>query len=61
MRAPNPPRRAGGQSLVEYLLVCASLAAALFLPYVDGRSVAVLLASTLVEYLRGASFVTSIL
>lgn len=54
-------RQGGGQVLAEYLVVVTGLAAALFLPYVDGHSVAVLLVRSLLGYLRGATFVTSIL
>lgn len=50
-----------GQMLAEYLVVVTALAAALFLPYAGGRSVAVLLVQGLLGYLRGLSFVTSIL
>ncbi|MGC4027970.1 MAG: hypothetical protein QM696_03725 [Steroidobacteraceae bacterium] len=56
-----PRSQVRGQALAEYLIVCAALTAALFLPYAEGHSVAALLASALVEYLRGLSFVTSIL
>jgi hypothetical protein len=53
--------RCTGQVLAEYLLVVAALVLALFLPYVDGDSVAVLLARSLLEFFRGMSFVMSIL
>jgi hypothetical protein len=53
--------RARGQTLIEYLVVCMALAMALFLPYVQGESVTVLLARTLFENFRGTSFVMSII
>ena len=54
-------RASAGQGLLEYLLVIAALTAALFLPHFDGRPAIVLLVHSLLEYMRGASFLTSIL
>lgn len=55
------PRASCGQCLPEYLLVCTALALALFMPYAGHRPAAAVLASGVLEYLRGLSFVTSIL
>lgn len=52
---------ATGHGLVEFIVVAAALAAALFLPHLDGRPVIGLLVHSLVEYLRGTAFLTSIL
>mgnify|MGYP005830328575 CR=1 FL=1 len=53
--------RATGHGLVEFIVVAAALAAALFLPYLDGRPVVGLLVHSLIEHLRGTAFLTSIL
>jgi hypothetical protein len=53
--------RAGGQVLVEYLVVCTALAAALFLPYVDGRSVVALLVAAMFEWFRAQAFLVSVM
>lgn len=47
--------------MVEFLLVCAVLAIALFLPYLQGRSVTSLLVQALLECFRARSFLVSIL
>jgi hypothetical protein len=54
-------RQGAGQAMVEYLVVIVALVLALFLPYVEGQSVTVLLARALLDYFRGLSFVLSIL
>jgi len=53
--------RKRGQAMAEFLLVGAALTAALFLPYLHGRSVAGLLLHALMEYFRARSFLLSIL
>lgn len=53
--------RARGHAMTEYLVVCLALATALFTPWLDGSSVASLLATSLLAYQRGLSFITSIL
>jgi len=50
-----------GQAMAEFLLVSASLAIALFFPYLDGRCVASLLVHALMEFFRAGSYLTSIL
>jgi hypothetical protein len=50
-----------GQAIAEYLIVAAVLALALFLPFLNGDSVAVLLARSLFVYFRAMSFIVSIL
>jgi hypothetical protein len=55
------PHRQSGQAFAEMLLLGAALSAALLLPFIDGQSVATLLLSTLVDYLRSQSFLLSIL
>lgn len=49
-----------GQAMLEFLLVCAVLVIALFLPYLDGRSVTSLLLHALMEVFRARSFLVSI-
>jgi hypothetical protein len=56
-----PRRRQSGQAIAEFLLLAAALSAALLLPFLQGRSVATLLLSTLGDYLRSQSFLLSIL
>ena len=58
LRRPNASR---GQAAVEFLLLATVLVIALFLPYVDGRSVVSLLLQALMECFRAQSFVISIL
>lgn len=58
---PPPACHCSGQVLPEYALACAVLALALFVPWNGQRAIAVELAASLFEYLRGVSFVTSIL
>lgn len=53
--------RDSGQALVEFLVVTAALAVALFVPFAQGRSVASLLWHALVEHFRAGSFLVSIL
>jgi len=53
--------RQQGQAMAEFLLVGTALAMALFLPYVDGRSVAGLLLHALMECFRARSFLISIM
>jgi hypothetical protein len=50
-----------GQAMVEFLLVSAVLAVALFLPYLEGRSVTSLLVHASMECFRARSFLISIL
>lgn len=50
-----------GQAMAEFLVIVAVLALALFLPYVEGQSVASHLARALMDYLRTRSFLISIL
>jgi hypothetical protein len=50
-----------GQAMVEFLLVATVLVLALFLPYVQGRSVTSVLLHALVEYFRARSYLVSIL
>jgi hypothetical protein len=50
-----------GQAMVEFLVVSAAMAAALFFPYVDGRCVAALLVHALMECFRAQSYLVSIL
>lgn len=50
-----------GQVMVEVLLVAAALSVALLLPFVNGRSVAIVLLGALVDYLRAESYLLSIL
>jgi hypothetical protein len=47
--------------MVEFLVVSAAMAVALFFPYVDGRSVAALLVHALMECFRARSYLVSIL
>ena len=54
-------RTESGQAMGEYLVVCLALALALFTPWIEGTSVASMLARSLVTYMRGLSFITSIL
>ncbi len=53
--------RSTGQAMVEFLLITAALAFALFFPYVQGRSVATLLLHALLESFRARSYLISIL
>lgn len=53
--------RPGGQALVEFMLVSAALAFALFFPYLQGRSVTTLLLHALMECFRARSYLISIL
>jgi hypothetical protein len=53
--------RQKGQAAVEFLVVSAALAAALFVPYLNGRSVAGLLLHALMECFRARSFLISIM
>lgn len=50
-----------GQSSVEFLVVGAAVALALFLPYLHGESVATLLLRALMHSMRARSFLVSIL
>lgn len=50
-----------GQSIAEFLLVCAALVASLFLPYLNGESVVTLLLRSLMRAARARSFLVSIL
>jgi hypothetical protein len=54
-------RGTSGQVLVEVLVVVAALCVALLLPFIQGRSAASLLLTTLVSYLRAQSYLLSIL
>lgn len=54
-------RDLAGQCMVEFLLVVLALAIALFLPYVEGRSVVSLLIHALMECFRAQSYLISIL
>ena len=54
-------RRQSGQALSEYLIVVASLATALFYPYLDGESVATMLLRALMRVLRARSFLVSVM
>jgi hypothetical protein len=47
--------------MLEFLLVSAALAVALFLPYLNGRSVAGLLLQALMAGFRARSFLISIM
>jgi hypothetical protein len=47
--------------MVEFLLVATALVLALFLPYVQGRSVTSMLLHALVEYFHARSYLVSIL
>jgi hypothetical protein len=47
--------------MVEFLLVSAALAIALFLPYLQGRSVASLLLHALTECFRNRAYLISIM
>lgn len=47
--------------MAEFLLVSSALVVALFLPYVNGRSVAGLLLHALMECFRARSFLISIM
>jgi hypothetical protein len=58
---PEMHRKSNGQAMVEFLLVSAALAAALFLPYLHGRSVAAVLIRALMECFRARSYLISIL
>jgi hypothetical protein len=53
--------RPTGQAMVEFLLVSAALAIALFFPYLQGRSVASLLLHSLLECFRARSYLISIM
>lgn len=53
--------RQHGQALVEFMLVGAALAFALFFPYVQGRSVTTLLLQALLECFRARSYLVSII
>lgn len=53
--------RHDGQAMVEFLLVAAVLAFALFFPYLQGHSVAALLLHALMDCLRARSYLVSIL
>ena len=53
--------RSHGQAMVEFLLISAALAFALFFPYLQGRSVTSLLLHALLESFRARSFLISIL
>jgi hypothetical protein len=54
-------RRQCGQSLSEFLIVVAAMAAALFYPYLDGESVATMLLRALMRVLRARSFLVSVM
>lgn len=54
-------RRHSGQSMTEFLLVCAALVTALFYPYVNDESVITLLLRSLMRVARARSFLVSIL
>lgn len=47
--------------MTEFLVVTASLAAALFYPYVNGESVATLLLRVLMRVMRARSFLISLM
>jgi hypothetical protein len=53
--------RQRGQAMVEFLLVAASMALALFYPYLHGESVATLLLRSLMRVLRARSLLISVL
>jgi hypothetical protein len=53
--------RPTGQAMVEFLLVSAALAIALFFPYLQGRSVTSLLLHSLLECFRARSYLISIM
>lgn len=55
------PGCSSGQALVEFLVVSAAMAIAVFCPFVQGRSVASLLMHALMEFFRAGSFLVSIL
>ena len=52
--------RQSGQSLVEYLGCCALLVFVLLLPYDGDSAVVTQLAQSLVQYVRGISFLLSL-
>lgn len=54
-------RHGAGQATVEFLLIAAALAVALFYPFMHGESVATALLRALMASLRARSFVMSIL
>jgi hypothetical protein len=54
-------RGAAGQAMPEFLLVSLALVAALFLPYLHGRSVATVLLHALMESFRARAFLIAIL
>lgn len=54
-------RAQSGQVLVEVLVVAVALSVALLLPFMQGRSAASLLLTTLVSYLQAQSYLLSIL
>ena len=49
-----------GQAMPEFLLVCLALVAALFLPYLHGRSVATLVLHALMESFRARAYLIAI-
>lgn len=53
-------RTQGGQGMSEFLIVCVTLAVALFYPYLNGESVVTLLLRTLMRVARARSFLVSI-
>jgi hypothetical protein len=50
-----------GQSLPEFTLLCAMLAVALFVPYLDGQSVVEILWQAMVASFRSQSFLIAII
>ena len=59
--SPRASASCAGQAMVEFLLVSTALAIALFLPYLNGRSVVALLIQALMECFRTRSYLISIL
>jgi hypothetical protein len=60
MNPDSRPKR-NGQALIEFLLVSAALAVALFFPYLHGRSVVSLLVHASMDCFRARSYLISIL
>ena len=57
----NTVARVAGQAMLEFLVVATALSIALFLPYLQGRSVISLLVHALMDCFRARSFLISIL
>lgn len=53
--------RQSGQAMTEFLIVAATLAAALFYPFANGESVASLLLRAVMRAMRARSFLVSVM